>query len=50
MVSSGMLGSGDGRMGCASERMTIICMVSFAKKKTFGLPMGETLISTGKSR
>ena len=31
MVSSGMPGSGDGRMGCASERMTIICMVSFAK-------------------
>ena len=31
MVSNSMPGSGDGRMGCASERMTIICMVSFAK-------------------
>ena len=28
--------------------MTIICMVSLAKKP-FGLPMGETLISTGKA-
>ena len=31
MVSIGMPGSGDERVGCASERMTIICMVSFAK-------------------